>query len=279
MLERFLANIQQWNRLRRKRRHGRLTIARAKPFKLAVLAIMKNESMNIDEWINHYISMGVEKIFLIDNGSTDDSAAKAKFWASKGIVELVEYPKRHRQRQHYWSAFKAFDIGRKAEWLLVADLDEFWFCPTGEPLSECLADFDGLDVIYANCRNFGSNGLDKHPSSIRFSLTLRATDLASHSSRKYICRTSAIKSKSSLRIHAVTGVCSSRTVSDNACFHLNHYPIQSFEFFQKVKMKRGDAVNLLADSVRDLEYFKSVDAACIKSDRLLADMIASGKIN
>ncbi len=159
----LLANVRNklrtWNRQRIERLRNSRETTNAYDYTLGVLGIMKNETMNIDEWVQHYLSMGAGKIFLIDNGSTDDTVSKAKNWVAKGVVELVQYPERHRQRQHYWTAFKALKISQKCQWLLVADLDEFWFCPSGEPISDQLADFRDFDVIYANWRVFGSNGL------------------------------------------------------------------------------------------------------------------------
>ena len=38
----------------------------------SILAIFKNESYNIVEWIEHYINQGVKKIYMIDNGSDDN---------------------------------------------------------------------------------------------------------------------------------------------------------------------------------------------------------------
>ena len=40
---------------------------------ISVLSIFKNEATNFEEWINHYlINQQVDRIILIDNGSTDD---------------------------------------------------------------------------------------------------------------------------------------------------------------------------------------------------------------
>ncbi|MDB5658743.1 MAG: glycosyl transferase family 2 [Cypionkella sp.] len=133
--------VKAWNNARVLRRRAKREHFSGHDHKLGVLAIMKNEAMNIDEWVQHYISMGAGKIFLIDNGSTDNTVSKAEAWVAKGVVELVQYPKRHRQTQHYWSAFKELQIGKKCQWLLVADLDEFWFCPSGETIAEQLPDF------------------------------------------------------------------------------------------------------------------------------------------
>ena len=52
-----------------------------------ILAIFKNESEILDEWITHYIREGCSKFFLIDNGSSDNYIEKlAKY---KDIVETV----------------------------------------------------------------------------------------------------------------------------------------------------------------------------------------------
>ena len=34
---------------------------------------MKNEGKFLNEWLDHYISEGVEHFYLIDNGSTDNT--------------------------------------------------------------------------------------------------------------------------------------------------------------------------------------------------------------
>lgn len=272
------SEIKGWNRKRRQRRSKTRNPKIEFAYKFGVLGIMKNEAMNIDEWVSHYLSVGAGKIFLIDNGSTDDTVAKAKIWVAKGVLELVEYTKSHNQPQHYWAAFMEMEIGQKCEWLLVADLDEFWFCPSGETIASCLDDFSGLDVIYANWRMFGSNGLEKHPMSIRHAFTNCAPGLSAHTERKYICRTSVVKGSGTLGIHVVSHACSSRTVSENERFHLNHYPIQSLEFFQIVKMTRGDASSSGSDRVRDMDYFNRYDAPCVGQDNLLANLVASGHI-
>ncbi|MDB5658741.1 MAG: glycosyltransferase family 2 protein [Cypionkella sp.] len=279
---RVLTNLQDklrmWNRSRIERLRVKRETESGHDFILGVLGIMKNESINLDEWVQHYVSMGAGKIFLIDNGSTDDTVSKAQAWVTKGVVELVEYPKCHRQRQHYWTAFKRLKIARKCQWLLVADLDEFWFCPSGETIAAQLPLFHKFDVIYANWLMFGSSGLKQHPASIRQGFTMRAPKLHPHSVHKYLCRTSVVKSAQTLGLHNVYGARSERTVSDNERFHLNHYPIQSLEFFQTVKMTRGSAAKSANDTVRHMQYFENHDAPCTTSDRLLADLVASGKI-
>lgn len=270
--------LRTWNRKRIERLRDKRETQTAHDFTLGVLGIMKNEAMNIDEWVQHYLSMGAGKIFLIDNGSTDDTVSKAKAWVAKGVVELVEYPQRHSQTRHYWAAFKQLNIGRKCKWLIVADLDEFWFCPSGETIAAQMDDFRDFDVIYGNWRVFGSNGQTQHPASIRQALTLRVPGLHFHTGRKYMCRTTVVTSGHSMGIHTLNGARSERTVSDNERFHINHYVVQSLEYFQKVKMTRGSATKAKNDHLHHMQYFEDQNAEARLPDRLLADLVASGKI-
>jgi Glycosyl transferase family 2 len=266
MFKRVLQALSNWKSVRFARRPSQFP-------KLGVLAIMKNEALNIDEWVEHYLWMGADRIWLIDNGSTDDTVAKARAWEARGKVRLIELPKPHRQRIHYWKAYRAFGIEKECDWLLIADLDEFWFCPNGDTLPVALAEYPEVDVIYANWAVFGSGGLIAHPPSVRAGFTLRRPGLARHG--KYICRTQALSAPEELHLHQVKSPVPLRTVTETQRFQLNHYPIQSLEFFRSVKMTRGDAGNAAKDTMRDMDYFHAQDAGCTESDRRLADLVAS----
>lgn len=274
MFKEIRNNLRAWNRKRLKVRFSGGNY----PHELGVLGIMKNESLNIDEWISHYLTLGVEKIYLIDNGSTDDTVAKARVWVEKGVLNLIELPQKHRQRQHYWTAIKHFKIRKTCRWLLVADLDEFWFCPDGSPLPKKLAEFETADVIYANWRMFGSSGIDAHPASIRTAFVHSSPQLGRHEFKKYLCRTRVLRRFSTLGVHNIHHARSDRTVSDNHNFHLNHYVVQSREFFRVTKIVRGDVYQSKSDQVRDWTYFETYDAPCTQENRLLADLVASGRL-
>ena len=45
----------------------------------------------------------------------------------------------------------------------------------------------------------------------------------------------------------------------NSNLHINHYQIQSVEFFQKIKMTRGDADNIKNNNFRTMDHFKKCD--------------------
>ncbi len=272
----FFAKFRSWNhkrlRTRSKKRDGTYK------YSLAVLGIMKDESMNIDEWMSHYLAVGAEKIYLIDNGSTDQTVAKAQVWVEKGLLELIVRPQPYRQVAHYSAAVRRFNIIKTCKWLLIADLDEFWFCPDGASLAQKLEIFDDIDVIYANWRMFGSSGMQEHPKSIREKLVHCDPSLNIHGFTKYIVRTSALRKRRSIGVHKVRGADSRKVVSDNHNFHLNHYPIQSRDFFQSSKMQRGDVFWPQSNNVRDWEYYARFDAPCTQENRVLADLVISGRL-
>ncbi|MFT6451875.1 MAG: glycosyltransferase involved in cell wall biosynthesis [Halocynthiibacter sp.] len=247
------------------------------PYKLGLVAIMKNEGMNIEEWLSHYEWLGVDQIYLIDNGSTDDSVARAQPWIDKGFVRLVIRPKRYKQVRHYRYICKHFDIWSQVEWLMVADLDEFWFCKDGARLPDALDEYDNFDVIYANWTMFGSSGLVVHPNGIRENFAHRSAELFGHNETKWIARCSAAPHARMFGIHKVFGGESARTISDNRRFQLNHYPIQSEEYFRKVKMERGSPTTPSQNRFRDMAYFERYDAPCTEVETLLADRVRAAR--
>ncbi|MGJ5617627.1 glycosyltransferase family 2 protein [Sulfitobacter sp. MF3-043] len=273
-----ITKFRKWNRTRTSRRRaGRQVRTPAKTNTLCVLAIMKNEALNIEEWISHYEWQGVGSIYLIDNGSTDDSLAKVQRWIDSGFVQCISLDQPYAQLDHYWTAFQKFKVQQSCEWLLIADLDEFWFCKSGNMLRDEMKLFTDVDVIYANWTIFGSSGYIEHPNSLRSDLLIRRPDLEHHGFRKWICRTSEIKSKSNLQIHAIKGLCSSRTISSNNIFQLNHYVNQSQYFWNNIKMRRGDVSDPLNNDVRSNKIFNEIDMECVVKDTQLADFLSQHK--
>ncbi|MFU8882555.1 MAG: glycosyltransferase family 2 protein [Rhodobacterales bacterium] len=269
----LIGDLKPW--ASRKRAQFRALKARLAPERramLAVLSIMKNEAMNVDEWIDHYIWQGADHLFIIDNGSTDDTVGRINASAHRDRITLLERPERHRQGYHYRRVFLNERIKRRFQWLMVADADEFWFAKNKAGLPSTLAEFDHADVIYARWSQFGCPGQEAHPTSLRRDLVLRHADLGPHHATKWIVRTSAI-GRNALFIHKIRGACSSRTVTDTDHFQLNHYMTQSAQFWREVKMARGDASTPAADLARTAEQFDTFNRMSTVTDRALADLL------
>ena len=60
----------------------------------------------------------------------------------------------------------------------------------------------------------------------------------------------------------------SEELLNNSCLHLNHYAIQSWEFFSKIKMTRGDASSSSINHIRDKNYFDAYDNNIVLDDEL-----------
>jgi hypothetical protein len=95
------------------------------PYELAIAAIMKNEAPYIKEWIEFHRWLGVEKFYLYDNESTDNTCQMLKEYMEAGIVEYTYFPGKgvSNQIRSYADAVRRFRNDTK--WLAVIDLDEF----------------------------------------------------------------------------------------------------------------------------------------------------------
>jgi hypothetical protein len=253
------------------------TAAKTPTERIGVLAIMKNEALNILEWVDHYRWQGVSRIFLIDNGSDDHGKRLIEADIDAGFIEYFWRPQKHQQAAHYREIYAAAAVRDKVDWLVIADLDEFWYSPLGNlGLALDLLEPDA-DLVYSNWLVFGSGGRVDHPASLRRELTLRHPALSRHCNSKWICRTRSILAARAIDVHKVRWVDSRRVVSENDLLRLNHYVTQSAHYFKTVKMTRGDVSNAKMDDVRTWEYFDSYDAEATVRDEVLAGMVAASK--
>ena len=259
----FIARVKSWNRERLKRHRARKHDARAQ---LAVMGIVKNEELNIAEWIEHYQWQGADHIFLIDNGSTDSTRDIIRRY---GNVTLLERPEPHRQVEHYRWAYTHCQIRKRFNWLLIADADEFWFCKEGGRVADALERFPETSVIYCNWSIFGGGG-EKHPKSLRAELTLRQ---ACHDHSKWVARTDALRDSEGINIHRVHGADSGKTLTDYETFQLNHYMTQSREFWETAKMARGDVYQEEWDRRRGWAEFDDINSKCDTVDDTLARQV------
>ena len=220
------------------------------------MAIFKNESMGIREWIEHYVWQGVDKILLINNNSTDNWKAEIK--GLEHHLTIKNAVKKHAQKYYYNKLGQPWCKENNIDILIVLDLDEYMFCKNKKNLKENLQEIfskaNRPSEIRVNWTMFGSSGHSKQPESIRKSFTMKKNGID-----KNIKSIIWVKdlNKDGLRIHchSIKG----KTIKLPSIFKLNHYVIQSKEFFKKVKMSRGDAATPTPEHIRDWSYFKRYD--------------------
>lgn len=226
---------------------------------LSLLSTFKNETVNLKLWIEHYLWQGVEHFYLIDNNSDDNPLSILQDYIDKGIVTYYFLPEKFKQVQHYQHVFNNEKLKEKTIWLAVCDLDEYFFGTYKKLVTEIKNAEPNYDYILCNWKMFGSGGHKVQPIDIRTAITHCCKDLWKET--KYIFKTSVINDGFSLWIHYLINVDFKkiRMCTDNVLIKLNHYVIQSLEFFQKVKMTRGGADCLAHDNIRNMSYFERYD--------------------
>ena len=218
---------------------------------VCVVGYFKNEAHILREWIEHYQWQGFDHILLLDNGSTDE-------WSIKGFqnVTAVSAPIKHGQELQYNTIALPWLKQNSFSFAAILDLDEFIFSNDGRCVKDLVLDLFALDEsvgqIFVQWSMFGSSGFYDQPASVRESFTLRLNGSFYGSGKSIVSvdRTEAFK----VHRHVVQG-----TTIETTSLQLNHYPIQSQSFFERIKMTRGAADTPEHESVRDKVYFEKYD--------------------
>ena len=141
-------------------------------FFLSIIAIFKNEGHVLEEWIKHHIWQGVEHFYLINNDSTDNYLEILQPYIDAEIVTLFNLSGQYKQVEYYNTVFQY--IKNDTTWLMVIDIDEFYYC-TIKPLKDYLQNDieDKYNIITNVWKIFGSSGHINQPKNIRESFTHR----------------------------------------------------------------------------------------------------------
>lgn len=259
-------------------RTWRILLCRPK-YKLVIIAMFKNESHIMREWLTHYINQGVEHFYMIDNGSTDEWRIETKDMP----VTVYTDTRKHCQTKLYSDYFLE-EVKRDAEWVAVLDLDEFMYARNGyKKISDYLFTVDdNIGNIEVKWKMFGSNNHIKQPKWAINSFTKR---------KKFGTKDAGI---ASIPLDFF-GKCIGRTINivdfsdhhkgnvkdckkliypeqyteeslSESPLHINHYAIQSQEFFRSVKMARGDSY--YSTNLRDNKWFLAYDFNDIEDTEL-----------
>lgn len=138
------------------------------PYQLMAAVIIKDEAPYMVEWLEFHRLVGVEKIIIYDNGSSDNIQELLKPYISEGYVELIPWPNFLAQynHQHLCYAHVVRYTASQTKWLAIIDADEFLFSPTGRPLPEILQQYSDIPILGAGMRIFGFSGHEKKPQGL-----------------------------------------------------------------------------------------------------------------
>lgn len=90
---------------------------------VAIVAIAKNEGLYIREWVEYHQLVGISKIYLYDNESSDDMRHVLEPYIQNGLVDYQLIPGIGRQLDAYNDAIKRH--GQDCRYMAFIDLDEY----------------------------------------------------------------------------------------------------------------------------------------------------------
>ena len=270
--------------------------------KICVVAIFKNESHVLKEWLEHYLREGVDTFLLIDNDSSDNYKPILEPFLRSKQVFLKKSKKKNAQVELYnrW-----LSEAKKFDWVIVVDMDEFIYARNGfktikEYLETVNKDIYKIEIPW---KLFGSSGFKKQPNSVIQNFIHRKKFPKFNTHTNHSERVVNIKTISrgphlqEIKVHnsVVANLHQSfpvREVSSNSrlvreigfwnisftmineqllkthSLHLNHYRIQSWEYYKKVKMTRGDGAYKGFNNIRNRKYFQIHDYKDMKDTEL-----------
>lgn len=251
------------------------------PLKIGIMGIFKNESMILKEWIDHYKWQGADHMVLLNNDSTDDWKAITDQYPD--FVTVLDVPGKHIQMHAYNTAGIPKLKEKGMDVMVVTDLDEYYFGKDGRLLKDYINEIftrpNRPSGYTCGWSMFGSNGHDKQPPSVREGFTMRWQENAEPEngiSGKTTMLISELKDErlSCQHIPDLKG----ERISCPEGLQINHYPIMSREYYNKVKKPRGDVYTKHHNSARDDAYFTKYDNNKVE-DKKLADQVKKFREN
>ncbi len=126
---------------------------------LTVCAIAKDEGSYFEEWIEWHRGMGVEKFYIYDNESTDNTREVLAPYVEAGLVDHILWPGRKQQKAAYADCL---DRHRSdARWIAFIDLDEFIVPVRDRTIPEFLKRFEKYPAVEINWLVYGSGGAQR----------------------------------------------------------------------------------------------------------------------
>jgi len=240
---------------------------------LAVCAIAKNEGAYFVEWIEWHKNLGVEKFYIYDNESSDNTHEILAPYIESGLVEYTFWAGKKQQLATYDDCLGKHRLD--ARWIAFIDLDEFIVPKKDKTIPEFLQRFESFSAIEINWLIYGSGGAkEKEAGTVmeRFK---------QHSQPNHILNRHVKSIVNPRRVFCLIGCHEAARISGFAVdshgerikknfrdrepqqdvIRINHYAVKSYEEFLG-KRARGRARAL---KQRNLDYFKQFDLNDIKN--------------
>ena len=242
-------------------------------FNFVICSVFKNEAHILDEWINHYLRRDVDHIYLINDNSTDNFMSIIEKHSDKVTVYNNDIVSKEvgRQSKIYEKYFRP--LINITKWMAIIDLDEFLWSPSNQNFKDVLSKYNMFAQLEIEWLIFGSNGHIEQPKSAVEGFTKRAKviDPLFYKYKSIIQAQFLIKFD--IHIHKVRGITKRLNYDDSAIppLVINHYWVQSYNFYMTIKSRRGDCDNWYNthNMLRNEEMFRKQDINEVTDLRLL----------
>lgn len=130
------------------------------PFYLAMCAIAKNEGRYLQEWIEYHKMQGVDKFYIYDNESDDNTQEVLQPYIDTGLVEYIFFPGKKMQLRAYKDCVRKHKYD--ARYIAFIDIDEFIVPIKHKTLPDYLHSLGKFSGVQINWIVYGSGGAKKH---------------------------------------------------------------------------------------------------------------------
>ena len=237
---------------------------------LAVCAIAKNEGPYFKEWIEWHRDHGVEKFYIYDNESSDDTHEVLEPFVKEGLVEYHYVPGFNQQLAVYDRCLEEHRFD--ARWIAFIDIDEFIVPVQDKSIPAFLKRFESFPAVEINWLIYGSGGArEKTPGGVmeRFKRHSRPDHILNRHVKTIVDPRrvfAMIGCHEVARINGHTADSHGEPVKQNFrdrepqqdIIRINHYAVKSYEEFMQ-KRARGRARGKVSKRIRGTEYFDRFD--------------------
>ena len=241
--------------------------------KIAIASIQRNRNKYIVEWIAFHLAVGFNQFYIYCH-KTDDGMKETLLELAKRCpievfaLEMDDFP----QLSAYHHAWERF--GSEVDWMAFIDGDEFLFPTQARSMQEALAPYDERELsalgVFWKC--YGSSGhvtdpdgliLETHPrhSSDDFLPNRHIKSIVRGGERVIPARSHLFDTERGTfdeNMRPITHGWMQDLVPSYDAFRINHYVVQSRQFYFEVKKGMGGA-DLQAGYLRSEAYFDEYD--------------------
>ena len=247
--------------------------------RVIICAMAKNEHLYINDWVNHYVKLGFDKIYIYDNDNIE-SPYIGDYIENKDNVEIIDVRgivKQKLQQECYTRFYNEHEF----DWVFYCDIDEFLFGV--DNIKTFLENFKDLSIgqVRVKWKLIGDDGfierdmskpvydIFKHSPKITYERNLKCIGDLNNQGKSFVrggLENVVVTSPHFASFYERKNVIPSCLPSGNPCnsgitirenytkekVYLYHYMTKSLSEFVKQKLKRTDAV--FGDNI-NLNYY------------------------